>query len=140
MTRWSGELMVSLMPMNVEVKTQSTIQFTCNYDFPDDFHIYFKLSSLDELPITAWSEQPGPIMKTEKGAFRTWFVHVERTACNVECHIMKWHHDKESRELVKIVTSATPGLTNRHSERASSCPSIGDSWRGRTLSVVLSSR
>lgn len=112
--------MVSLMPMNGDVETHSTVQFTCNYDYPDTFYIYFKLSSLDGFPITAWGRKPGPIIKTEKGAFRTWSVHVELTACNVECHIVNYH----GKELVKIVTSITPGLTDHSSDSfRPSCPS-----------------
>ncbi|XP_071582302.1 basement membrane-specific heparan sulfate proteoglycan core protein isoform X3 [Temnothorax nylanderi] len=100
----TGELMVSLMPMHGEVEPYSTIQFTCNYDYPDTFYIYFKMSSLDGFPITARSGEIGPIMKTEKGAVRTWFVHMGHTPCNVECHIVNYR----GRELVKIVTSITP--------------------------------
>lgn len=100
--------MVSLMPMNPEVKAYSTIKFTCNYDHPETFYIYFKLSTLDGLPVTARGGIPGPIIKTEKGAYRTWLVHVARTACNVECHILN-----RGKELIKIVTSVTPGLTPR---------------------------
>lgn len=121
--------MVSLMPMKGEVEPYSTIQFTCNYDYPDMFHIYFKLSSLDGLPITARSSGIGPIMKTEKGAVRTWFVHVGRIACNVECHIV----NNRGKELVKIVTSITPGLTDYIARAFAFCPSIGDSWQGRML-------
>ncbi|XP_032663569.1 basement membrane-specific heparan sulfate proteoglycan core protein-like isoform X7 [Odontomachus brunneus] len=99
-----GELMVSLMPMNGAVRTYSTIQFKCNYDYPDTFYIYFKLSSLDGLPVTTWGDKPGPIIKTTKGAFRTWSVHVNSTACNVECHIVNYR----GKELIKIVTSITP--------------------------------
>ncbi|XP_011864496.1 PREDICTED: basement membrane-specific heparan sulfate proteoglycan core protein isoform X15 [Vollenhovia emeryi] len=99
-----GELMVSLMPMKGEVEPYSTIQFTCNYDYPDMFHIYFKLSSLDGFPVTARSGKIGPIVKTEKGAVRTWFVHMRRTPCNVECHIVNYR----GKELVRIVTSITP--------------------------------
>ncbi|XP_050453317.1 basement membrane-specific heparan sulfate proteoglycan core protein isoform X8 [Cataglyphis hispanica] len=99
-----GELMVSLMPMKGEVEPYSTIQFTCNYDYPDMFHIYFKLSSLAGLPVTARGDKPGHTVKTEKGAFRKWSVHVGRTACNVECHIVNYR----GKELVKIVTSITP--------------------------------
>ncbi|TGZ46957.1 Basement membrane-specific heparan sulfate proteoglycan core protein [Temnothorax longispinosus] len=100
----TGELMVSLMPMHGEVEPYSTIQFTCNYDYPDTFYIYFKLSSLNGFPITARSGEIGPIMKTEKGAVRTWFVHMGHTPCNVECHIVNYR----GGELVKIVTSITP--------------------------------
>lgn len=121
--------MVSLMPMNSEVKPFSVVQFTCNYDYPDTFYIYFKLSSLDGRPITARSGEIRPIIKTEKGAVRTWFVHVERTACNVECHIVNYY----GKELVKIVTPITPGLTDYIARAFASCPSIGDSWRGRVL-------
>lgn len=128
-TRWSGELMVSLMPMNGEVEPNSTIQFTCSYDYPDKFYIYFKLSSHDGFPITARGGKIGPIMKTEKGAVRTWFVHMGHTPCNVECHIV--NHGKE---LVKIVTSITPGLTDCIARAFASCPSIGDSWCGRCSS------
>lgn len=99
--------MVSLMPMNAEVEPYSTIQFTCNYDYPDTYYVYFKLSSLNGLPVVAWTGTPGPMIKTEKGATRSWSVHVGHTACNVECHIVT-HRGKE---LVKIVTSITPGLT-----------------------------
>jgi len=114
--------MVSLMPMNGEVEPYSTIQFTCNYDYPDMFYIYFKLSSLDGSPITARSGKIGPIIKTEKGAVRTWYVHIGRTACNVECHIV----NDRGQELVKIVTSITPGLTDYVAKAFASCPSIGD--------------
>lgn len=100
--------MVSLMPMKGEVEPYSTIQFTCNYDYPDMFYIYFKLSSLNGFAVTAKGDKPGPIIKTEKGAVRKWFVHVGRTACNVECHIINYR----GKELVKIVTSITPGLTD----------------------------
>ncbi|XP_018405456.1 PREDICTED: basement membrane-specific heparan sulfate proteoglycan core protein-like [Cyphomyrmex costatus] len=100
----TGELMVSLMPMNGEVEPYSTIQFTCNYDYPDMFYIYFKLSSFDGFPITARSGEIGPIMKTEKGAVRTWFVHMGNIPCNVECHIV----NDRGKELIKIVTSITP--------------------------------
>ncbi|XP_067214275.1 basement membrane-specific heparan sulfate proteoglycan core protein isoform X33 [Linepithema humile] len=99
-----GELMVSLMPLNGEVELNSVVQFTCNYDYPDTFYIYFKLSSLNGLPVTARTGTPGPIIKTQKGAVRSWSVHVGHTACNVECHIVTYH----GRELVKIVTSITP--------------------------------
>lgn len=126
--------MVSLMPMNGEVEPYSTIQFTCNYDYPDMFHIYFKLSSLDGKPVTARSGKIGPIMKTKKGAVRTWFVHMGRTPCNVECHIVNYH----GKELVKIVTSITPGLTDYIARAFASCPSIGDSWRGRALGSSFS--
>ncbi|XP_039313929.1 basement membrane-specific heparan sulfate proteoglycan core protein isoform X5 [Solenopsis invicta] len=102
-----GELMVSLMPMNGEVAPYSTIQFTCNYDYPDTFYIYFKLSSFDGFPITARGGEIGPIMKTDKGAIRTWFVHMGHTPCNVECHIVNYY----GKELVKIVTTITPELT-----------------------------
>ncbi|XP_025074624.1 uncharacterized protein LOC112552791 [Pogonomyrmex barbatus] len=111
--------MVSLMPMNGEVEPYSVIQFTCNYDYPDTFYIYFKLSSLNGLPVTARSGEIGPIIKTEKGAARSWTVHVGRTACNVECHIVNYR----GKELVKIVTSITPGLTDYIGESAFvSCP------------------
>ncbi|XP_070153239.1 basement membrane-specific heparan sulfate proteoglycan core protein isoform X5 [Polyergus mexicanus] len=99
-----GELMVSLMPMKGEVEPYSTIQFTCNYDYPDMFYIYFKLSPLNGFAITARGDKPGHIVKTKKGAFRKWSVHVGRTACNVECHIVNYR----GKELVKIVTSITP--------------------------------
>lgn len=101
--------MVSLMPLNGEVEQNSVVQFTCNYDYPDTYYIYFKLSSLNGLPETARTGTPGPIIKTQKGAVRKWFVHVGHTACNVECHIVTYH----GRELVKIMTSITPGLTDR---------------------------
>jgi len=114
--------MVSLMPMSGEVEPYSTIQFTCNYDYPDMFYIYFKLSSLDGSPVTARSGKIGPIIKTEKGAVRTWYVHIGRTACNVECHIV----NDRGKELVKIVTSVTPGLTDYIARAFASCPSIGD--------------
>lgn len=104
--------MVSLMPMNGEVEPYSTIQFTCNYDYPDMFYIYFKLSPLNGYPVTARSGTPGSITKTEKGAVRTWSVHMGHTACNVECHIVNYR----GKELVKIVTSITPGLTDYYRE------------------------
>lgn len=128
--------MVSLMPMSGEVEAYSTIQFMCNYDYPDNFYIYFKLSPLNGFPITARSGIPGPIIKTEKGAHRTWFVHVERVACNVECHIMNYR----GKELVKIVTSITPGLTDYNITRAFvSCPSIihRDWFMARESAVIV---
>ncbi|XP_019884797.1 basement membrane-specific heparan sulfate proteoglycan core protein isoform X13 [Camponotus floridanus] len=100
----AGELMVSLMPMKAEVEPYSTIQFTCNYDYPDMFYIYFKLSSLNGFAVTAKGGKPGPITKTKNGAVRTWFVHVGRTACNVECHIVNYR----GKELLKVMTSITP--------------------------------
>lgn len=119
--------MVSLMPMKDEVEPQSTIQFTCNYDYPmtmtDMFHIYFKLSPLNGFAVTARGGKPGPIVKTEKGAVRKWSVHVGRTACNIECHIVNYR----GKELVKIVTSITPGLTDYIARAFVSCPSIDDS-------------
>lgn len=114
--------MVSLMPMKGEVEPYSTIQFTCNYDYPDMFYIYFKLSPINGFPVTARTSKPGPIIKTEKGAVRKWFVHVGNTACNVECHIMNYH----GKELIKIVTSITPGLTDYIARAFISCPSIDD--------------
>jgi len=112
------------MPLNGEVKLNSTVQFTCSYDYPDTFYIYFKLSSLNGLPVTARTDIPGPIIKTEKGAVRNWSVHGRHTAYNVECHIVTYR----GKELVKIVTSITPGLTNRTARAFNiSCPSGSDS-------------
>lgn len=141
MIRWSGELMVSLMPMNGEVAPNTTVQFTCNYDYPDMFYIYFKLSPLNGFPVTARGvNTPGPITKTEKGAFRIWSVHVENTACNVECHIVNYY----GKELIKIVTSITPGLTDCIARAYVFCPSIhrwfmakGDAVIVVTLSMSL---
>ncbi|XP_070527632.1 basement membrane-specific heparan sulfate proteoglycan core protein isoform X2 [Cardiocondyla obscurior] len=100
---WSGELMASLMPMNNEFEPNSTIKFKCSYEYPNSSYIYFKLSSLDGFPITARSGEISPILKTEKGANRTWIVHMGYTPFNVECHI-----NYRGKELVKIMTSNTP--------------------------------
>lgn len=84
----------------------STIQFTCNYEYPDMLYIYFKLSSLDEYPITAHATKPSRISKTKNGAVRTMSVLMGHTPCNVECHIVEYR----GRELIKVVTSITTGL------------------------------
>ncbi|XP_020284881.1 basement membrane-specific heparan sulfate proteoglycan core protein isoform X6 [Pseudomyrmex gracilis] len=97
------ELMVSLMPMKGKFAPYSTIQFTCNYEYPDMLYIYFKLSSLDEYPITAHATKPSRISKTKNGAVRTMSVLMGHTPCNVECHIVEYR----GRELIKVVTSIT---------------------------------
>lgn len=123
--------MVSLMPMNVEVEMYSTVEFTCNYDYPDIFYIYFKLSPHDGFPLTARSGILGPIIKTKTGAYRTWSVHIGRIGCNVECHIVNYN----GKELVKIMTLVIPGLTRLHNQRELSrilSVHIGD-WRGKSV-------
>ncbi|KAL0102154.1 hypothetical protein PUN28_018586 [Cardiocondyla obscurior] len=114
--------MASLMPMNNEFEPNSTIKFKCSYEYPNSSYIYFKLSSLDGFPITARSGEISPILKTEKGANRTWIVHMGYTPFNVECHI-----NYRGKELVKIMTSNTPGLMDYITTAFVFCPSIGDS-------------
>ncbi|XP_034185288.1 terribly reduced optic lobes isoform X2 [Osmia lignaria lignaria] len=100
----TGELMVSIKPMKGEVMANSWILFTCSYEFPEPLYISFKLTPFGGMPLTATGVTPGPIMITEKGAQRTWYVYVQLEPCNVECHIQ----DRDGKELIKVVTSVTP--------------------------------
>ncbi|XP_015437459.1 PREDICTED: basement membrane-specific heparan sulfate proteoglycan core protein [Dufourea novaeangliae] len=100
----TGELMVSLTPMTGEVKPNTWTLFTCSYESTDPLYIYFKLSPFRDAPLTATSATPGPIVHTEKGAYRTWYVYVLVDPCNVECYIQ----DRTGKDLIKVVTSVTP--------------------------------
>ncbi|XP_076684002.1 terribly reduced optic lobes isoform X2 [Andrena cerasifolii] len=104
----TGELMVSLTPMNGEVKPNSWVLFTCSYESPDPLYIYFKLSPYHGWPLTASSDTPGPITRTQKGYLRTWHVYVQLDPCNVECYI----ENRSGEELIKVVTSVTPESPN----------------------------
>lgn len=111
--------MVSLTPMNGEVKPNSWVLFTCSYESPEPLYIYFKLSPYHGWPLTASSATPGPITRTQKGYLRTWHVYVQLDPCNVECYIQ----DRGGEELIKVVTSVTPGLAG-HITRNISCLSV----------------
>ncbi|XP_076397846.1 terribly reduced optic lobes isoform X10 [Megachile rotundata] len=103
----TGELMVSLNPMKGEVQAHSWVLFTCSYEFPENLYISFKLTPFPGKPLTASGSIPGPIMHTSKGAQRFWYVFVQEDPSNVECHIM----DYSGKELIKVVTSVTPGTS-----------------------------
>lgn len=114
--------MVSIKPMKGEVKANSWILFTCSYEFPEPLYISFKLTPYVGMPLTATGVTPGPIMITNKGGQRTWYVYVQREPCNVECHIQ----DRDGKELIKVVTSVTPGLADYDSNiTCSSVPGNG---------------
>lgn len=100
--------MVSLMPMHGQVKPYSWILFTCSYKSSDPFYIYFKLSPYDGWPLTAHGSIPGPIRRTKNGYVRTWYVYVQQDPCSVECYIQ----DRSGKELIKVMTSVTPGLAD----------------------------
>ncbi|XP_076631096.1 terribly reduced optic lobes isoform X1 [Colletes latitarsis] len=101
----TGELMVSLTPMTGEVKPHTWTLFTCSYESTDPLYIYFKLSPFRDSPLTASSATPNPMVRSKTGASRTWHVYVQEDPCNVECYIQ----DPNGKDLIKVVTSVTPG-------------------------------
>lgn len=123
-----GKLMVSLSPMTGTVKPYSWTKFTCSYESPDELYINFKLSPFRDSPLTASNNTPDSIVRTVNGASRTWHVHVQLVPCNVECYIQ----DRSGKELIKVVTSVTPGLTDHITEIYRFCLSLGN---GSTMGV-----
>lgn len=113
--------MVSLTPMTGEVKGNSWILFTCSFESLDPLYITFKLTPFNDKPLTAIGTTPGSIEKTGKGASRTWYVYVQHDPCNIECHI----RDHAGKELIKVVTSVTPGLPDQITGTFYVCPSAG---------------
>ncbi|XP_026667400.1 basement membrane-specific heparan sulfate proteoglycan core protein-like [Ceratina calcarata] len=103
-----GKLMVNLTPMSSTVKPNTSIMFTCSYEFMDSLYITFKLTPLDWRPLTASSGYPGPIERNPKGASRRWQVYARNSPFNVECFI----RDQYGKELIKVVTSITPDETS----------------------------
>lgn len=104
-----GKVMVSLTPMTSEVKANSWVLFTCSYEYPNPLYISFKLTSVDNKPVTAINIKEQPVEKTAKGSLKTLHVYIQQDPFNVECHI--W--DQRGKTLVKVVTSVTPGLTGQ---------------------------
>lgn len=93
--------------MNVRAEPQTHIKFKCSYDHSAKLYIYYKLTPLNGMPVTAWATEPDPLNRTMLGASRVWNVYMGEHACNVECHFL----DGNGRELALIVTTITPGLT-----------------------------
>ncbi|XP_017794098.1 PREDICTED: basement membrane-specific heparan sulfate proteoglycan core protein isoform X2 [Habropoda laboriosa] len=104
----TGDLMVSLMPMNPVVKANSWVIFTCSYESMEPFYISFNLTSFDDKPLTASCAKPGPIERTKKGAMRSWYIYIRQDPFNVECHIQ----NHNGTVLVKVITSVTAEDTN----------------------------
>ena len=105
----SAELRVGLMPINPEAPIGGIVNLTCFYDHPSTLSIYFKLKQYESLPLTSWAMEPGPHVRTHRGASRVWNVHVGCFSCNVECVVI----DHRGKELAVLSTTITPG-SGRH--------------------------
>lgn len=115
-----GELMVSLTPMTGEVKANSWVLFTCSYKFSNPLYISFTMSPCDGYPVTATASEPGSLKTTTNGSLRTWYVYVRQHPFNVECCIS----DLNGKELIKVVSTVLPGLTDQMKGIIRVCPSV----------------
>lgn len=123
-----GELMVSLTPMTGEVKANSWVLFTCSYKFSNPLYISFTMSSCDGYPVTATAFEPGSF-KTTNESLRTWYVYVRQHPFNVECCIS----DLNGKELIKVVSTVLPGLTDQMKGIIRVCPSM----EGRNIMIFI---
>ncbi|XP_063983584.1 basement membrane-specific heparan sulfate proteoglycan core protein-like isoform X16 [Diachasmimorpha longicaudata] len=99
-----AELRVGLMPMHAEAPRNTEIDMKCSYNHGQKLYIYFKLSSYNGLPLTAWALEPGPLVETDNEAYRFWKVHVGQHPCIVECSILDHH----GQTLALITTTVAP--------------------------------
>lgn len=104
---WLGNLLkVSLTPMRLHVKSNSTVRLTCSYEYDHLVHINFRLAPMASWPVTGQPVLAGPQVRTPDGAWRTFDVTLGSLPFAVECNVV----NENGTVLAKIVSNILPGL------------------------------